>query len=289
MAAATWRLPSAQGSENADRADREPVKKRGRREELKGRKGAGKSSKEVFRDMAATAGSTPPGTPTGVPAAATPVTRVRRRRRKAASDDDDETTNAGDNEVLNMLPAMLKSNLQISQQVRLLQGVCFRTWMLPQQHPVVKAAKAAGVTYDNAAKAAGPGHQLGPPHCHIAMAVFEALNKSLKEGVAREGSDGAGAVASWTRVFDEVLLKDQRQILRAVMLMTVKDNYSKDDALTKTARISMHINGNAGLLMSAIEGTLGWISAEEKFGPPPRGALERVLETQLRQVQAWRM
>jgi len=161
--------------------------------------------------------------------------------------------------------------------------------MLPQSHAIVKAAKGAGVNDDNAAKAAGQGHQLGPPHSHIAMAAFEAMCMGLKEGAAREGLDANGEVGEWIKVFEVVLKKDQHQILRAVMMFTVKDNYAKNENDTKLSRISMHINANETLPMAAIEGTLRWCSAEEKFGPPPRGALERGLETQLRQVQGRRL
>lgn len=176
--------------------------------------------------------------------------------------------------------------------------------MLAQHNPIIKAAKEAGAAYDNAAKAAAAagGHSLGPLHSHIAMAVFESMIQILKDdedldpnmeiSTDQVPSEVKYVITNdmkqdWARAFEAILNKDQNEVLRNILLFTVKDNYSKDDG-PKVSRLSFSINTSETILIEAIEGTLRYCKAQEKHGPPPRGALERVLETQLRQMQTRR-
>lgn len=175
-------------------------------------------------------------------------------------------------------------------------GICFRTWMLPSNATIVGVAKEAGARYDSAVKEAGPGHRHGPPHAHVAAACIEDMMKFVAEDGAVRGEmsdvDAAHPPADKKRILEDMeayLKLTLDELLRGILYWVVKENYAKDDG-PRTARISYSLSGQqmAVSLGRDLEVVLLRMGATEKFGPPPRGALERVLEGHLRSVQGRR-
>ena len=90
-----------------------------------------------------------------------------------------------------MLMHLQKLAIQTRQCSRELQGSLCITAFVPTQTtwavPMLKAGKA----YQAAVKGK-PGHDLGPPHLHIAMALLEALLAD-REATGRAEQEGAAA------------------------------------------------------------------------------------------------
>lgn len=104
--------------------------------------------------------------------------------------------------------------------------------------------------------------------------------------------DAAHPPADKKRILEDMeayLKLTQDELLRGILYWVVKENYAKDDG-PRTARISYSLSGQqmAVSLGRDLEVVLLRMGATEKFGPPPRGALERVLEGHLRSVQGRR-
>lgn len=136
----------------------------------------------------------------------------------------------------------------------------------------------------------------GSPRCVADLAVNPLryfLEGELRSEVAVHGEmsdvDAALPPADKKRILEDMeayLKLTQDELLRGILYWVVKENYAKDDG-PRTARISYSLSGQqmAVSLGRDLEVVLLRMGATEKFGPPPWGALERVLEGHLRSVQ----
>lgn len=215
-------------------------------------------------------------------------------------------------ELLDLLPGMLKNQLQINQHIRQLQGLSITTFLLKAESALVVEAQLAGLSYASQVKEDGPGHKWGPPHPHIFMASMEGLAKEVREHATYEHK------AEFLTAVEAILQINMVQAADIVLYWQVKQCYQPPprgaDKTTnkaeedldaaevdnKQARLSFAINpmmtttvpGLAGegpilawkiktLLMNALIG----IGGNLKQGPPPRGELERLMQTLLKKVQ----
>ena len=80
-----------------------------------------------------------------------------------------------------LMLALMKNGLRVAQRIRKLEGsllVCFET--LPGCD-ATKSVLGAGTAYAKQIRAAGKGHELGPPHLHKFLALMEHFSKTPPE------------------------------------------------------------------------------------------------------------
>lgn len=155
----------------------------------------------------------------------------------------------------------LKLGLANSQQIRQLNAVIFHTFAMDASHRAVVAMVDAGKAYAEAAKKAGKGHGLGPPHWHVWKALVESIlgaeaskvEKSLLETV-KTHYDSCG----------------QKQIADIVKACRVSKQYDRSKMKLQLALAE----GNKPLLEAVICYLVGE-GAEHHMGAAPPTGQER--------------
>ena len=176
-------------------------------------------------------------------------------------------------------------------------------WLLPYASRVSKGGLKAGQEYQEKVKNIGKGHNLGPPHAHVAMQVVEEMSEVLPE--TEEGEEHK-------RVLTELLVLGNKPWGLAVIdevfkTFRVKECY-KDDKMDETDRrvkLSYSLNPCPCIRTAAesmktgeelgpippvqvlkIKEAMGvallGIGGVRPIGPGPRTELERVIERQMR-------
>ena len=194
------------------------------------------------------------------------------------------------------LVILCKVGLQTQQQLRQVQAALFVTWLCPNASSLVAAATRAGVNYDAAVKAKGPGHKLGSPHTHVWAGVVDALAKDELL---------AGQRDFWKKIAGAAAL-GQAYTAMAIPHFRVKPTYggkNKDMEVDDDKKLSkitimidpLHAHAVEGLevrgvelavkLRDALSEAIRLLGGDRKHGQAPRGQLERLLETNLKRLQ----
>lgn len=248
----------------------------------------------------------------GEPAAAAGAGPTKRKGKTDAAGKHPNKTGHETIDIAELLPGLLKSQLQLNQQVRQLQGISVTTFLLKAESALVVEAQLAGVNYDQQVREDGPGHPWGPPHPHIFMAAVEGLNKQLAADTEFEGKGELAVVVAALQKLEigqvaELILYWQVRLCYVPLDKGKKDKNPKDEGAVKggsdegrQARVSFAFNPIPTITVPGlgVEGPqLSWTikkvlvkallacGAQEKQGPPPRGELERLMQAYLRRTQ----
>lgn len=199
-----------------------------------------------------------------------------------------------------------KLSLKNASEMREMSNTVFEFWILPYLSSPVKKGLEAGSEYHVQVRAAGKGHGLGPPHCHIAVAFVEALHETL----SADGEDG-----QFKKVLGELLqmmssehgLQLTNEVFRVFRL---KETYKQEDTPDSDRKVKVQYSLNlkpdiattvmlatesdtrptqvptleVGYLQSAFNYALVKQEGIKPVGPGPRTELERQVERQLRSL-----
>lgn len=235
-----------------------------------------------------------------------------KRKGKDKDEDEDQAERIGGN-LKDHMVLLTKNSLNHSQQLRAVFGMTTTTFLVPAHLQVAVGALRAGATYDRLTKQRGPGHDLGMPHCHVAVAAVEGLVTDLLE-IARTEKDDKHKAENATRTC-EVLERlataletaGQEHVHHLVPYFVAKPTVVKekdkkaraqDEEVGGKVRLSFRIAETplarlAGLpegaelsliVRRAMHDALVLVAGDRQ-GSAPRGEMERMLAVKLRHLQ----
>lgn len=234
------------------------------------------------------------GQPAGPKAKSAAGGKQQRRKKKDEKADEGEAERAEGEIDMGMvhthIETLTKLVLNNTQQVRALVSCLHLTFLCPRSADYVKAGLFAGTQYQEQVRAEGKQHQRGPPHTHIFLASIEVL----AERTEVSSSDRELI----TKVIQVLNMQSPDLAKQAILHYTIKDAYfdQSDETATRYSKITMAIDpllalpieppviGLATEFRDSIKRALLATGGIQKFGPAPKGQLERTIEQRLR---AW--
>lgn len=230
--------------------------------------------------------STPKVTP---PAAATKA----KRKAKAEAEQDDDT------DINKHIAVLYKLSLQNTQISRTMTGIVMNTHLVKATDPVAKAGLAAGVAYDKAVKEAkrqGQDLPMVAPHIQVFVQCLSAMVK--KEAWTGQHPDLLRQLDSHIDRLDS-----PETVATLVRYWRVKEAYSGNSNSEPMVKIQWALDPMTTCTMTecehkgpelafrvqvAIMEYFEVSGATVKRGPPPKGQLERVAQSQLNSLQGKR-
>ena len=175
-------------------------------------------------------------------------------------------------EVEQLAVATAKTMIGLEGRVRALEGVTFRTFLLPKGHSLGRAGVEAGARYFEVVQAAGRNHTHGMPYQWIFAAILAAVEGYMTQGPEKEKiqmliQEHAGGPQTF---------KDK------VLWCTCKEQY-KSEGYKLQITVAQKGEECMEMIMKCIQGTGG----EEKMGPAPRGPAARHLTKLLKEMGQW--
>ena len=221
--------------------------------------------------------------------------KQRRRKEKQQELEDVELQDVpkGMAAVFETLEVLLKGTLQNYQVLRALQGSVWLTFLVPLSLDCCKEAIKAGRDYFEMAQKSAKG--LPPPHTVIFMAFLEVL-----AGEAESDPQGLEAayrveLRRWIAHFN----KHKPALLAQLVPYFRGVEAYHDEGEEEFYKVSLVLDPPLSTYPTMTEGQMLDVSrlniplvrelerlgARRKSGPPPRGALERVLQKLLLKIQ----
>jgi hypothetical protein len=203
------------------------------------------------------------------------------------------TANDEEMDIGEILVAMAKLSLNSSQTLRHLVGCSLTTFLVDSSKACIVQSLSSSKLYDKTVREAGKGHQMGPPHLHVAASATEVFVADEKFKEAFPLHHGL------LEKFLGEAKKDKNVILDSVSYFRVKPCFQKGEEEAK-AKITFAINVFADIfggseplcipleLHSAFVKAIVFQEGERKFGPPPKSEVERAVERVLNKMQGKR-
>lgn len=214
------------------------------------------------------------------------------------------------------MDTLVKAALRSAQAHRTSAAYAMTTFLAPSSWPAIQGALLAGRTYAAAVEEQGRGHQLGPPHPHVACAFLENLGKTLAKEVNLKEADDKEKDDKEIRLV-ELFTKDSgspEEVRRCLPVIRVKLTYkARMQEQEKEEKKQEIKDGGKGMEVDekeepapeavvtfafkayeefchlqmadfhrALVGCLARRGAVRKDGPAPPDALERALRGALR-------
>ena len=120
-----------------------------------------------------------------------------------------------------MIQLLLKMCLQSHQTQHAMAATIWTTLLLPTKWQSTRAALAAAKQYDQTVKAAGKGHNMGPPHLHVALAFLEQILAEFPQLCPQDG---------WAAGIKELCEGPQVQVNRTIVYFKVRATYASREA-----------------------------------------------------------
>ena len=211
------------------------------------------------------AGTPPPRPPPPPPSQAEKVEQDKPRQGKPRQD-----------KLHELMTNVVKGGLWSMQQIRLLQGTVWTTWLVENTHALVKESAAAGKAYFEHV-AEHQQHDRGPPHPHVALAGLEAVadaeGEAFKKAVAQLDEMGPAKIA---RVLLHFQVKQCHPQGKHANMSKVIVAISP----IEPCEILGHSPGGPRLY-SLLEAMFAKVAKERQAGSPPKNQLERTLAKML--------
>lgn len=167
-------------------------------------------------------------------------------------------------EVRSLLEAVAKLSVATATDLREVQGIAYRTYLLPAQHALVAAMQAAGKAYHEEAARDPRGHSLGPPHIHVWLALVRCLlSPDMRKQLSEE------VVAKLENYWQsQVVGRPREQVEFQVRHCRLKPAY-------KEIQFKLTLATDFPELADLLHTALGQAGATVKGGAAPAGPLER--------------
>ena len=162
-----------------------------------------------------------------------------------------------------LLTAVARLTLKNAQTCRNLESSVFVTYILAKDSTYAQTATAAGQPYAQRTRAAGKSHNLGQPSSWVWAALTQAVlrDESVSEekrSVIKQHCDGA---------------TDPAALCNQVLYCRLSKVYDQHKVRLQIA-VTSQLTDILIIVQEAVESGGG----ERKFGPAPRGALERQIQ-----------
>lgn len=134
-----------------------------------------------------------------------------------SQDGEDMDTSEGSQSLTSHIILLTKAQLQVMQTSQKHGAVLQECYLAPKEFRPATLGKTAAGEYDKQIKSKGKKHNLGPPHCHAALAFLESIVTLKPESeqanflntvIARLNADGVQAVSE---LFASFVVKRQYQ------------------------------------------------------------------------------
>jgi hypothetical protein len=175
-------------------------------------------------------------------------------------------------DVAMLAAAAAKAVIGLEGRVRAVEGVTFRTFLLPKGHAVGVAGAAAGEQYSQAVQAAGKRHQHGQPYQWTYASILASIEAELPTGAEKSE-------------LQQILHLHQAgptTFQEEVQWCTCKEQYKGEGY---KLQISVSDKGRRG--MEFISEFVKRTGGEEKFGQAPRGPAARNIIRLLKEQGHW--
>ena len=158
------------------------------------------------------------------------------------------------------MKAVAKLTLRNAQACRNMESTVFVTYILPKAGTYSTAGTEAGQLYAQRTRAAGKNHTLGQPSSSLWAAFMKVL--ATDENISEEKRQ---QVKSYC---DEVT--DPCSLSQTVLYCRLSKVYDQSKV-----RLQVAVTPELQEFLTELQRGLEASGGERKFGPPPRGALER--------------